>query len=400
MKNTNKPKVLLLFNRVPYPLNNGGAIAMFSSVKEYAELNFEVHILSMNTSKHFVQEQVVQSFFTPYAQVELVYVNNNITLVGALRNIFSCHSYMLERFVSKAYDEKLKNILENNCFDIVHVDALSSMLYVETIRKYSKAKIFYRAQNVEAQIWKQSIPSPFNLLKFLYLKIQVLRLEKFEQKAIKLPDAILPISPSDEEIFRKNTNVKVFYLPVRVPVSLLHINRSYSSDLFFIGALDWFPNVEGITWFIKEVWPTLSKEFTTLKIFIAGRKTPERLLRLKLKNFFVMGEVEDAKEFMLTHGIMVAPILSGSGVRIKIIEAMALGKVVIATNVAAEGLGTTDDENILIANSAEQFVEKVRACDEPSFRNRIGENAHRFTLQNFSESKLESVLAQCGYKPN
>ena len=386
----------MLFNRVPYPLNNGGAIAMFSSVKEYVEQNFEVHILSMNTSKHFVPEQQVQSVFAPYAKIELVYVPNDITFTGALLNLFSRHSYILERFISKKYDEKLSEILKNNTYDIIHLDALSSLLYIETVRRYSNAKVFYRAQNLESQIWKRSISKTRNPVKFLYLKTQVSRLEKFELNALKKPDVILTLSLLDEDTFRKNTEVSVIFLPVRILVNSTYSDRLENDDIFFIGALDWSPNAEGIEWFLKYIWPAIAKEFTSIKFYIAGRKMPEWLHRLKSETIIPLGEVKDAKQFMLAHGIMVAPILTGSGIRIKIMEAMALGKVVIATTIAAEGLGATDDVNILIADSADQFIAKLNKCRQHSFRKLIGEDALRFATENYSESRLPKVLEQCG----
>lgn len=389
-----KLKVLMLFNRVPFPQNNGGAIAMFNMVKEYAEQNFEVHILSMNTSKHFVPERKIQSVFDSYAKVELVYVDNRVTFKGLLLNLLSQNSYMLTRFVSDDYNSKLKELLNNTIYDIVHLDALSSMLYIETIKKYSQAKVFYRAQNIESQIWNRIAIRTNNLVKKFYLKIQTSRLEKFEWNAVKKADLILPISLSDEEAFRKNTDVSVVLLPVCIPVSLEYSDKLDTTDIFFIGAMDWAPNAEGIEWFLKRIWPSVSKELETLKLYIAGSKTPDWLLGLKSETIFPVGEVVDAKQFMLEHGIMVAPILTGSGIRIKIMEAMALGKVVIATTIAAEGLGATDGLNILIADSADRFIEKLKKCRDLKFRRLIGENALSFARENFSVSKLSKALEQ------
>ncbi len=389
-----KRKVLILFNRVPYPLNNGGAMAMFNIVKEYAEQNFEVHILSMNTSKHFVPERKVQSVFDSYAKVEFVYVDNRVTFIGLLQNLFSQNSYILSRFVSEDYNKKLKELLYNTVYDIIHLDALSSLLYIETIRKHSKAKVFYRAQNIESQIWNRAAMRTNNPAKKIYLKIQTRRLEKFEWNAVNKADLILPLSVSDEEIFRKHTDVSVALLPVFVPVNSEYSDRLEVDDVFFIGAMDWAPNAEGIEWFLKRIWPSLSKEFEQLKIYIAGSKTPDWLFGLKSETIFPEGEVDDSKRFMLEHGIMIAPILTGGGIRVKILEAMALGKVVIATTIAAEGLGATDGLNILIADSADQFIEKLKKCRDLRFRRLIGENALSFARKNFSISKLSKALKQ------
>ncbi len=394
--NQPKQKVLLLFNRVPYPLNNGGAIAMFNSVKEYAALHFEVHVLSMNTAKHFVEEHQVQAVFGSFAKIHLVYVDNRITYKGAFLNLFSEHSYMLDRYRSKEYRQKLCELLKNHRYDIIQMDSLSSLLYLETARQYSSAKIFYRPQNVESQIWSRILEITANPIKRLYLQIQANRLQIFEWEAIKKVDVVLPLSFSDEAIFRKNASAKVFFLPVCMSINQELPQCLHAGDIFFIGAMDWAPNAEGLSWFLKNIWPAITQEFASLSFFVAGSKMPDWMRQLKSKNVIPVGEVENAQEFMQEHGVMVAPILTGSGIRIKVIEAMALGKVVIATRMAAEGSGATDGVNILIAHSAKDFVDKLKLCQQPEVRAQIGRNARQFAIDNFSESRLGDVLNQIG----
>ncbi len=129
-------------------------------------------------------------------------------------------------------------------------------------------------------------------------------------------------------------------------------------------------------WFINECWGRVSSAFASAKLYVAGKKMPDSLKKLQQPNLVPLGEVRDAKEFMLQHGIMVVPIISGSGIRIKILEGMALGKCIIATPIAAEGLNLVDGENILIADNAEQFVAQLSKCRaDENFSRRIGEEA-------------------------
>ena len=126
--------------------------------------------------------------------------------------------------------------------------------------------------------------------------------------------------------------------------------------------MNWMPNEEGIRWFLFNVWPDVHKQFPGLKYYLAGRGMPEWMRNLALPNVVVAGEVADAAAFLASKAIMIVPLFSGSGIRIKIIEGMAAGKTIISTSLGAEGIGYTNHENILIANAPCEFFEMISIC--------------------------------------
>lgn len=382
----------MLLNRVPFPLNDGGAIAMYAAIRGYVENDCHVHVLAMNTSKHFVEQEKVAEVFDFVQQMDTVNVDNRISFWGAVLNLFSAHSYILQRFVSAEFEARLTDILTRERFDIVHLDTLTCMLYADVVRKHSNAKLVYRAHNVEQQIWERTARNEKNVLKKWYLRWQTARLKKFETSALLQADVILSISTEDETAFRKITAAPVVYLPAGMQVADEASVSSGRYDLFFIGSFDWLPNLQGIDWFFENVWSSVFSRFPGLSFYIAGKKMPPHVFNRKTERIIPVGEVPDSKEFILQHGIMLVPLVSGSGIRIKIVEAMALGKCIIATTIAAEGLGLTNGENILIANTAEEFVEQIEKCSDAAFRNKIGLNAHRFALENFQNKRIFEKL--------
>jgi polysaccharide biosynthesis protein PslH len=385
-------RILMLLNRVPYPLNDGGAIAMFSSVKGYEQNNSVLHLLMMNTTKHHVAQEKALDIFSKYGRTELVDLDNRVKPTAALRNLFTASSYIIERFISDEFNSKLIDILKTNVFDVIHVDTLSCTVYIETIRQYSKAKIVYRAHNIESQIWERLWRNEKNILLKWYLKLQAKRLKRFEEDRLKKVDLVLTISKEDEISFKRMTD-KVMYVPAGIEIAETQPEQSDSNDLFFIGSFDWQPNLQGMEWFFENVWGQLQKNFPKLRFVIAGKKMPPSIMQRKSKNILPLGEVPDAKQFILDRGIMIVPLVSGSGIRIKIVEAMALGKTIIATTIAAEGLGLTNGENILIADNANEFVTQFGKClSDPAFRQTIGENAHRFALENFQNKRIFEKL--------
>ena len=157
------------------------------------------------------------------------------------------------------------------------------------------------------------------------------------------------------------------------------------------------PNQEGLKWFLENVGEKVHGQFPDLKFHIAGRNIdsfpfPSGRDR---DGLYIVGEVENAYDFMNSKGIMIVPLLSGSGIRVKIIEGMALGKTIISTSLGAEGIPCKDGQNILIADTPEAFAEKIAKCiNEKMFFSIVGDNAHQFAKQRFSSREVASKLLE------
>lgn len=391
----NEPvRILMLLNRVPYPLNDGGAIGAFNFVKGYSEAGCKVTMLAMNTSKHFVEKEKTEEVLGKYGRVETVFIDNTIKPFDAFRNLFDNKSYIIQRFIADEFRPKLIQILSEHVFDIVHVDGLPPSAYIDVIRAHSKAKISMRAHNVEHVIWERIVKEEKNPLKKFYLNLQSKRLRDYETNVFSKCDVVMAISRDDERIIRESSPAATtIIVPAGMDIEETFARGNDNTDLFFIGSFDWLPNLQGIEWFFDKVWGKVRQSFPNLRLAIAGKNMPESILKLKIENVIILGEVPDAKQFILENGIMIVPLVSGSGIRIKIVEAMALGKTIIATTIAAEGLGLTDGENILIANNGIGFAGQINKCfSDPAFKRRIGENAHRFAIDNFQNKRIVEKL--------
>lgn len=392
---TSKLKILVLLNRVPYPLNDGGAIGAYNFVQGYAEAGCEVTILTMNTARHYVEAEKVKEVLGGFGKGHAVYIDNRIKPLGALKNLFTGRSYITERFVSDSYNDALIRLLKSNTYDVVHIDGIPPASYIATIRQYSKAKVSMRAHNVEYVIWKRIAEKESNPLKKWYLKLQSERLADFERKAWQQCDVVMAISKDDEAAILKDVpSAKTVVVPAGMDIYRKPANSNYNPlDLCFIGAMDWMPNIQGMEWFVEQVIPTLKTSFPEIQITVAGKKTPGSFMMLESENLHPVGEVPDAKEFILQHGLMIVPIVSGSGIRIKILEGMALGKAILATTIAAEGLGLKHGENILIADTAEEFASQIQHClSNPGYARKIGEKAHRFAFDNYRNTSIFDKL--------
>jgi len=391
-------RILILLNRVPFPLNDGGAIGTFGFVKGYAAAGAEVHTLAMNTTKHFVEVQTAVAHFRPYSTLTLVPLDNRIMPVGAMLNLFAAQSYITSRFDSHAYRTALAQLLQQQTFDVVHLDGLPAALYLPTLRQLApRAHLSMRAHNVEHIIWQRIAAKETNFFKKWYVSLQAARLKKFEIEAAAAVDTVMAISQEDKDALQHacpKANVRIVPAGMDIADTPPKGNTGVY-PLTFIGSFDWMPNLQGVEWFFSEVWSKLAPVFPDATLQIAGKKMPAHIKALQSPQVQPLGEVADAHRFMLDGGVMIVPIVSGSGIRIKILEGMALGKCIIATPIAAEGLGLTNEENVLIAANANEFEHYLTKCiTQPDFRLKIAQNAHTFALNNFQNKTIFQNLLQ------
>ncbi len=388
-------KILYICNKSPWPPIEGGTIGMYNFITKIADAGHDVKVLAANTNKYFVKIDEVPEDFKKKTKFELEYIDLSIKPLDAFLNLFTDKSYHVQRFISKAFEKKLVEILKNDTFDIVQIEYLYMSPYLDVVRKYSDAKVVLRAHNIEHLIWKRVADEEKNPLKKFYLRHLATTLEKYERGVLNKFDGIVPVTAKDAEFFKENSNVPVEDAPFSIDTEKFagYINANPEHALFHIGSMNWMPNEEGIKWFVKEVWPEISKKHPDLKLYLAGREMPKWLMNLKMKNLEVIGEVDDAYEFMSSKSILISPLFSGSGIRVKIIESMALAKAVIATEIAAEGINYTNGKDILLANDKDEFVEAVsKLYSDKELTASLGKNALELVREQHDINKVVAKL--------
>lgn len=381
-------RILQLMNKVPWPPKDGGAIACLNMTKGFAMLGHEVTVLSMNTSKHHISLKDMPAELRNRADFRLVEVPAYINwFEAALNLIFSKLPYNAQRFISDEYSFELVKLLTEKTFDVIQLEGLYLCPYIPVIRKYSEAKIAYRAHNIEYEIWARTA-SLSEGFRSKYLRNLSRRIKRFEISYLNSYDILVPITDRDGQILDELGNTKPRHTSQTgidfaslVPTA----KKLEFPSLFHIGALDWAPNQEGLIWFFNHCWPKIHSENPDLKFYLAGRNAPDWFVRhIKLDGVEYLGEINDAYDFINSKAIMVVPLFSGSGMRIKIIEGMSLGKPIVTTDIGTEGIPTENGNNILIANTADEFIEAIfRLINDRELSNRIGKNAIGFIQEKF-----------------
>jgi polysaccharide biosynthesis protein PslH len=391
--------ILFISNKMPFPPKDGGSIATFQHMWGLVSLGQKVTVLTINSKKHYFDVAQIPEDISSKINFKTFYLDTSLSAFDALKNLFfSSMPYNAERFVSIEFENYLIETLKENEYDIIQLEGLYLCPYIETIRKYSKAKISYRAHNIEHEIWKRRLEREKNHMKGRYLKLLTNRLEVFEKSFINSYDLLVPITQRDAKCFVEYGNMK----PMHVSPTGIDSDKFLAKpdliqfpSVFHLGALDWFPNQEGLLWFLRNVWRYISKDYVDLKFYIAGRNAPKWLIDefKKFRNIVFVGEVEDAHDFLNRHSILVVPLLSGGGMRVKVVEGMALSKTIISTPIGVEGIPVTVGKEVLIASTPDEFIYCIeKLITDQALCEEIGRNALAFVHANFDSKTISKEL--------
>ncbi len=389
-------RILQLCKKFPYPPKDGEVIGIWMYSKGFHYHHNQVTILAMNTRKHFSHPELVPNDWKNVADIKSVDVNTNVHFGKMFLNLFGQSCYNIDRFYSSEFEKQLIQILQKQDFDLVQLEGVYLSQYVSVLRKYSKAKIVLRTQNVEFEIWEREAKSG-SWLRKKYLQLMAKRMKKFELSMLNLYDGIVPVSKRDAETFSNlgcsiPMQVCEHGVDTQINKSINEINTEEKS-VFHIGSMDWRPNLLGLEWFIDNCWPIVLKEIPDAKLYLAGRNFPNSWKEKVIKNVIMVGEVENASAFIQSKQVMICPLHAGSGIRVKLMEGMSFGKAIVSTAIGAEGLPVVNGKNIFIADGNEEFAKCIiQLLSDNELRNSFQTESRKLAEQKFDYRVLVGEL--------
>lgn len=395
-------RVLLLYNRIPYPLHDGGALAVDSMARGLAQAGCEVHLFCLNASRSYVPPAQIPSALYEQFHLREFEVDTHLRPLAAAWNLLEGSSYHISRFYEPAVARALADLLQHTHFDIVQLEATFMGVYLPTVRKYSKAKVVLRAHNVDYRIWERLATGSKQPLKRWYLQLQAARLKKFEEALYAQTDGCMAISPTDAEhmapIGKKPTTS--IGMGIELPDDT-NFPPMVAEDLYrclFLGSLDWQPNQEAVTWLQNDIWPAIKKISPQSNCLVAGKNAPAQLLSKQNNDLSLAGFVANAHACMRQNPLFLVPMRSGSGIRIKILEALSLGLPVVSTRLGAEGIPIAHQAELWLAESPLEFAEAVQWLQQnPNEAFAMGQRGKAMVAANFNRQLL-SEQAQLFYQ--
>lgn len=343
-------KCLYITSKPIYPIIDGGCFAMDSFLKLLFASGVEVDHIAISTQKHPFDH----SAYPKEVPVQSVAIDTTIKPLQALSYLIKKGAYNVERFHSDEVLKTIRNSIQNNNFDVIILDSLYSTTYLNSIRDIFNGRVYLRSHNCEAQIWYDLADNEKNIPKAIYYKKLARDLDKYEMEVIQKVDGVLAISPEDLDMFKKCNDA---LNAIVIPVQLECFNDEFkveSNQLFHLGNMDWIPNVDAVERLIK-IFKRIREKNKTIKLHIGGKHSERAFNSEPDLNIHVEGFIDDLKHFARSHGILVSPIASSSGVRIKILEMMSFGVPIITTEAGARGILPEGKKIIKICNSDKEL---------------------------------------------
>lgn len=374
-----------------FPLIDGGCIAIKSTLKSLMiHPETDVFHFTLHTKKHSFSLDAYPDSWRNSIHIESCFIDTRTDLIGAAYHLISNKSYNLERFNQKKVKKRIKAILENKSFDAVILESAFLLPYVHLFKDFG-ISVFVRTHNVEFKIWEQLAEESNNSLKKWYFNKLAKQLRLEEIKGLKKVDGIISISKFDTHFFKKSLGdtikIETIETAVHYPSSPASVKKN---DFYFLGAMDWKPNVEGVNWLLKEVFheSPFPNDF-----HLAGKSLKKN--QIKHEGLVCHGEIPDALTFIQSHGICLIPLRSGSGIKIKLLENMALGKPIVTTSEGAKGVSVKSGTHVLIADTPEEFkASMIKLMNDEILRKDLGFAAYQFVINNFDENILTNRLVE------
>lgn len=373
-------KILYIAHKPPFPIVDGGCYAMWQCLKGLSVIG-KVDAFIIETQKHPFTTESSKELGAICNSVQVHSINTRFKPLDALRIGLKKESYNLKRFAADELATKLHKQLEQD-YDFVVCDSLYAAATFHFYPLRSRAKLILRAHNIESEIWKQHAEEEKNTLKKAYFKSLSKTLRYTEIKLLNTFDQVWAITSEDLHWIESNSEQRNTSL-LSVPVSVdLNLKADYTQNGFFhVGSMDWKPNQEAVQYLVDKLW--VDPVISAIPLKIAGTNS-ESIQRPVNRNIEISGFVPDLTQFMLEAGVLISPIQSGSGIRIKLLEAMALGVPCITTSLGAAGIDA-ETAGVCIANSVGDFKKSLLELSKnKELRETLGRKAQQYVLKNHS----------------
>jgi sugar transferase (PEP-CTERM/EpsH1 system associated) len=401
---TNTVNILYLAHRIPYPPNKGEKIRTFHQIQQLARRH-PIHLCSfVDDPKDLAGASKLREHC---ASVEVVYRGQARTFLLAAAAFLKRSPLSVSLFYRKALAEKVAQKAATERFDCIIVSSSSMAQYACLVPNVPKIVDFIDMDSEKWGLYAEHRMSPLSLI----YRLEAERLAKYEEEMAHVFDHSIVISEEERRVFQKrvrdravaviSNGVDLEYFSPRGNVA----TKISQSIIVFTGVMDYFPNVDAVTYFSREIFPLVRAVLPSAEFYIVGRNPTREVRQLgKQSNVIVTGTVPDVRPYFAQARVSVAPFRLARGVQNKILEAMAMGIPVVGTAEAFKGIAATERDGVRIADDPSSFAQQVTTFlqGDASLRREAGlqarryvERCHRWEDQG---AKLERLIEEIVWK--
>ncbi len=386
--------ILQITPRLPAPPNDGGAVYIYYTTKYLSQLGENVTLASLISNKHEQDVGQVEKYAVVYAE------DGEFTpysLLSVVKSTISRKPITIQhRMDTNIMRETLKKI--DTTPDVILLEGLHTAAFLEDVRAFfPQPPVVLRQSNVEYLLLKRNAASTKNpLLKAFYFD-QYRLMKQFELHAMKNVDAVTAITAFDRDIYLKELpGLNCYVSPAGAEIPELIGHEREENKLLAISNWRWKPNIDGLKWFLEEVWPSVLQKRPELEFDVIGDGLTSHFKnKYARQNIRFLGFVDDLEPHRQSATVFVAPLFSGSGMKLKIVEGMASGLPIVTTKIGAEGIEIEDGVHYQEANTKAEFEASILdLLDHPQKRGALSTEARNKAENKYGWEEITRQLIQ------
>jgi len=394
--------ILYITQQIPYPLDSGGKIKSFSTIALLSKQH-DVYLAA------FIEDEKEKKYLTPFKKrlrLKKISVVTHPLIVEKsyrqqlwmlARSLFTLRPYSVYKFWHPEMSRLVSSMEKSVRFDVVWIDHISMAQYFVPVRG---RRSVLEMHNVEHILYERHRDFGHRMHWRMIFWLESLKYLWYQRRMIRQFDRVLTISQHDQQKLseaiqssfgRSTAQIEVFLPPVRDEFFRVR-RRPQPSTIMFMGLMTWYPNRRGVEWFIHEVFPTVQHFNPEVRLTIVGQYS-RRNPPTKTPGVRYVGHVQSVLPYLASTSLFIVPLQIGSGVRIKILEAMAAGVPIVSTTVGAEGIPVENGKHMLIADDAPSFARAVtRVLKDKKLRTTLAKNAKQFVRRMYGQDRHELTV--------
>lgn len=394
--------ILWVSHNVPYPPKMGVLQRNYNLLKQLARVG-DIYLVAMSQKNilpirvDLAEARRELGRFCRY--VEIVPIPTDSSRVAwyglLLGSVFTSRPYSVNWLRCAAVPRAIHALVRRVPFHVAHFDTIGLAEYRSGV---GDVPTVLNHHNIESQLMERRSRIERNALKRLYFKMEATKLRRYEDEHCRDFDLNVTVSELDKSrLSRIVPASRIVVIPNGVDTDYFRPQPEniIRGNLVFVGGMNWYPNRDAVLYLGKEIWPILKREIPEVSLTLVGGAPPREFLDRAHRDprVRVTGFVDDVRPYLHRAEVYVCPMRDGGGTRLKILDALAVGKAIVSTSIGCEGIAVEPGRDVLIADTPRQFVDHVkRALADSHTRNRLGEAGRALAERQYSWTAIGQRL--------
>lgn len=382
--------ILVICHDIP-SMSVGATIPIYYMIKELSD-DYSIDLISFDSNRYDINS--LKDNLNNYKTLKITqHLSTKNQLIYTLKNMLCLDNIKTRSFLNYYYNKDMNNLIEENIdsYDLIITD-MPMAFYV---KNHDKKKIVYAFDAVSDYNYKMYEKSSNHMSK-IYWYLNYLKISNYEKCYDKFDECIV-VNKKDKQLLERNLSVPISVVANGVDTDFFtNNNKDEDLRLVFLGDMSTPPNNDAVKYFVEKIYPLVLKE-SDIKLYIVGRNPTDYIKSLSCEDIIVTGSVDDVRDYLTKNTIFISPMISGTGIKNKILEAMSMKLAVISTSCGISGIDAINEIEYLCADNEMDFKDSIiKLANDDEYREFLGKNARLFVESKYSwknsSNKLKKII--------